>query len=92
MLAAAPERFALAGLSMGGYVAHAIMRRAPGRVTRLALIDTSARADTADQLVRRKQLIDMTNFGKFKGVTDRLLPILIHEERLSETNLTNDIK
>jgi pimeloyl-ACP methyl ester carboxylesterase len=67
VLAAALERFALAGLSMGGYVPHAIMRRAPGRVTRLALIDTSARADTEDQLVRRKQLIDMTRFGKFKG-------------------------
>ncbi|MEK9831996.1 MAG: alpha/beta fold hydrolase [Rhodospirillaceae bacterium] len=92
VLAAAPERFALAGLSMGGYVAHAIMRRAPGRVTRLALIDTSARADTEDQLVRRKQLIDITRFGKFKGVTDRLLPILVHADRLVEEKLTDDIK
>ncbi|MGB0571973.1 MAG: alpha/beta fold hydrolase [Alphaproteobacteria bacterium] len=48
VLAAAPEKFALAGLSMGGYVVHAIMRRAPKRVTRLALVDTSARADTAE--------------------------------------------
>lgn len=92
VLAAAPERFALAGLSMGGYVAHAIMRRAPRRVTRLALIDTSARADTEDQLVRRKQLIDMTRFGKFKGVTDRLLPILVHADRLVDLELTYDIK
>lgn len=92
VLAAAPEQFALAGLSMGGYVAHAIMRRAPGRVTRLALIDTSARADNADQLARRKQLIDMTKYGKFRGVTDRLLPILIHADRLGETELTDEIK
>lgn len=48
VLAAAPEKFALAGLSMGGYVVQAIMRRAPKRVTRLALVDTSARADTAE--------------------------------------------
>ncbi len=68
------------------------MRRAPRRVTRLALIDTSARADTEDQLVRRKQLIDMTRFGKFKGVTDRLLPILVHADRLVDLELTDDIK
>lgn len=92
VLAAVPEKFALAGLSMGGYVAHAIMRRAPSRVTRLALIDTSARADTADQLERRRQLIDMTRYGKFRGVTDRLLPILVHEARLGETELTDKIK
>ncbi len=92
VLAAAPETFALAGLSMGGYVVHAIMRRAPKRVTRLALIDTSARADTEDQLVRRRQLIDMTRYGKFRGVTDRLLPILVHEARLADTELTGKIK
>jgi pimeloyl-ACP methyl ester carboxylesterase len=92
VLASAPDKFALAGLSMGGYVAHAIMRRAPRRVTRLALIDTSARPDTPEQLERRRQLIDMTNYGKFRGVTDRLLPILVHEARLSETALTNEIK
>ncbi|MDA0786934.1 MAG: alpha/beta fold hydrolase [Proteobacteria bacterium] len=92
VLASAPDHFALAGLSMGGYVAHAIMRRAPGRVRRLALIDTSARPDTPEQLVRRGQLIDMSKYGKFRGVTDRLLPILVHEDRLVETKLTDDIK
>ena len=45
ILAAAPERFALAGLSMGGYIAYEIVRQAPQRVTRLALLDTGARAD-----------------------------------------------
>jgi len=49
VLAGAPDRFALAGLSMGGYVAQEIMRREPERVERLALIDTSARPDTAEQ-------------------------------------------
>src|SRR6266850_2066051 len=39
------ERFALAGLSMGGYVALEIVRQAAQRVDRLALLDTSARAD-----------------------------------------------
>ena len=47
ILAAAPPRFALAGLSMGGYITFEIMRQAPQRVAKLALLDTGARADTA---------------------------------------------
>ena len=46
ILADAPPRFALAGLSMGGYISFEIVRQAPGRVDRLALLDTSARPDT----------------------------------------------
>ena len=48
VLGVAPSsgRFALAGLSMGGYVAFEVMRVAPERIARLALLDTSARADT----------------------------------------------
>ena len=57
ILATAPERFALAGLSMGGYLALEIMRRAPARVIRLALCDTSARADTAEQTAGRETAI-----------------------------------
>ena len=40
LLAAAPPRFALCGLSMGGYVAFEVLRQAPERVARLALLDT----------------------------------------------------
>jgi pimeloyl-ACP methyl ester carboxylesterase len=79
-LAAAPDRFALAGLSMGGYVALEIMRQAPERVTHLALIDTTARPDTAEQGERRKALIELAGRGKFKGVTPRLLPLLMHKD------------
>ena len=57
VLAEAPERFALAGLSMGGYLALEIMRQAPQRVTRLALLDTSARADTPEQTQVREDAI-----------------------------------
>jgi len=80
----APRTFCLAGLSMGGYVAQEIMRRAPERVERLALIDTNARADTAAQVKNRRQLIRLSETGKFKGVTPRLLPNLIHPSRLND--------
>jgi pimeloyl-ACP methyl ester carboxylesterase len=79
-LAAAPDRFALAGLSMGGYVALEIMRQAPERVTHLALFDTSARPDTPELTERRKALIELAGRGKFKGVTPRLLPLLMHRD------------
>src|SRR6185312_12396473 len=57
ILVAAPERFALAGMSMGGFVALEIMRQAPERVLRLALIDTSARADTEEQADGRRLMM-----------------------------------
>ena len=92
VLREAPPRFALAGLSMGGYVAHEVMRRAPERVTKLALVDTSARADTEEQLKRRRDLIDQVGLGKFKGVTKRLLPLLILPDRLSDDALVKTVQ
>ena len=92
VLKSAPRKFALAGLSMGGYVAQEIVRRAPGRVTRLALMDTSARADDAEQSKRRYALLSQLEHGDFKGVTTRLLPLLVHLERLDDRALVAVIK
>jgi pimeloyl-ACP methyl ester carboxylesterase len=50
----APAHFALAGVSMGGMVALEIMKAAPERVTKLALIDTNARDDTPEQSAQRR--------------------------------------
>jgi len=87
VLKSAPKKFALAGLSMGGYVAQEIMRRAPKRVTRLALLDTSSRPDSPDQRNRRYALLSQLEHGDFKGVTTRLLPLLIHHHRLADDGL-----
>ncbi len=84
VLADAPPRFALAGLSMGGYVAQEIMRQAPERVERLALVNTNARADTDEQRTNRAALIKLADIGSFKGVTPRLLPNLIHPSRMED--------
>jgi len=84
VLDGAPEKFALCGLSMGGYCALEIMRQAPERVERLALLDTSARPDSVEQTARRKRLIDVTQQGDFETVLDELLPLFIHPRRLSE--------
>lgn len=52
-LAAAPPRFALAGLSMGGILAMEMLAQAPERITHLALLDTNPRAETAEVMARR---------------------------------------
>jgi len=91
VLAAAPDRFALAGLSMGGYISLEVMRRAPDRVTRLALLDTAAIADDADKRKHRKELIKLAETGKFKGVTPRLLPLFLHPDRLTDEPLTGAV-
>jgi pimeloyl-ACP methyl ester carboxylesterase len=87
----APQSFALAGLSMGGYAAFELMRQAPERVTRLALLDTSARPDTPEQTRDRRSLINMCEKGEFKGVTPRLLPRWIHPSRINDKALTETV-
>ncbi len=87
-----PGRFAVVALSMGGYVAFELLRQAPGRVARLCLMDTSARSDTADQARRRRGLMALVaSGGRFRGVTPRLLPALLHPDRLGDAALVREI-
>jgi pimeloyl-ACP methyl ester carboxylesterase len=67
-LANAPPRFALAGLSMGGILAMEIVRQAPDRVERLALLDTNPRAETPDVQARRAPQIARALAGDLEGV------------------------
>lgn len=83
VLESAPERFALAGLSMGGYVALEIMRRAPGRVTALALLDTQARPDTPPATENRRAQMRRSE-TEFGGVIADLYPKLVHPDRAED--------
>lgn len=67
-LADAPPSFALAGLSMGGILAMEILRQAPGRVTRFALLDTNPRAETPEAQSRRAPQIARALAGDLEGV------------------------
>ncbi len=84
--------FALAGLSMGGYIALEIMRQAPQRVARLALLDTVASADLPEQTQRRMDFIALARRGHFARVTETLLPLLTHPSRQRERPLADTIK
>lgn len=87
ILAAAPPRFALAGLSMGGYIAFEIMRQAPQRVAKLALLDTGARADTPERTEQRRPLVQMAADGRYADILDSQFPLLVHRSRHGDEKL-----
>ncbi|HET7254242.1 MAG TPA: alpha/beta fold hydrolase [Xanthobacteraceae bacterium] len=81
ILAHAPPRFALVGLSMGGYIALTMVRQAPARVHKLALLDTSARPETPEQSKRRKPQIALAQGGHFAEVPPLQFPVFVHRNR-----------
>ncbi len=83
--------FAMAGLSMGGYVALEIMRQAPQRVVALALLDTNARADSTQATADRKRMMKMAETD-FERVTKALLPKLVHPAHLNSPEIAGPIK
>ncbi|MET3552661.1 alpha/beta fold hydrolase [Burkholderia sp. 567] len=87
ILANAPPRFALAGISMGGYICFEIMRRAPERVLKLALLDTSARPDTPDQVAQRRTLVMQARAGDFAELLSQALSAILHPTRQGDLAL-----
>ena len=91
-LAQAPwPRFALAGLSMGGYVAYEILRQAPQRVSALALLDTSARPDTPEATETRRRLMALAE-RDFPAVVETLLPKLMTPEHAADPRLAKVVR
>ena len=90
-LAKTPPTFGLVGFSMGGYVAFEIMRRAPERVERLALIDTQATPDSPESIARRRGLVEQTHIGRFHGVQPSMLPHIVHRSHLGDPAITQPI-
>lgn len=90
ILAKAPPKFALAGFSMGGYIALEMMRQAPERVLKLALLDTSPYADSPEQTATRQQKIaEARQTGKASIAS--ILPSLIPPERHKDKALMDAV-
>ena len=87
ILASAPAQFALAGLSMGGYVCFEILRQAPERIAKLVLLDTSARPDWPEQSEARRSQIALARSGRLGEVADALFPRLVHARRWGDESL-----
>ncbi|MDX2169598.1 MAG: alpha/beta fold hydrolase [Deltaproteobacteria bacterium] len=77
ILAAAPPRFALAGLSMGGGIALQMWAQAPARISRLAILDSSPLADTPESSAQRRALIGLSERGEFRAAAAQLAPSFI---------------
>lgn len=87
ILADAPPRFALAALSMGGYVALEILRQAADRVARLALLDTNARDEASEIAQIRRTAITLAESGRFDETIELVWPILVHPDRQADMAL-----
>ncbi|HVN46420.1 MAG TPA: alpha/beta fold hydrolase [Steroidobacteraceae bacterium] len=87
ILGAAPGRFALIGLSMGGYIAFEMMRQAPQRIARLALLDTSAHADAPEQTAMRRAQMSLASQGRLAEVVEQQFPRLVHRQRRTDDAL-----
>lgn len=87
LLDTAPRRFILVAHAMGGFVAFEVMRRAPQRVAKLALISTLASADGPAQTARRQGYIDLVQSGRFDQVVEERIPMLFPEAKRGDERL-----
>ena len=87
ILGTAPPRFALAGLSMGGYIAFEILRQAPERIAKVAFLDTSARADTPEQTAMRRAQMTLASQGRLAEVVEQQFPRLVHQNHRADPAL-----
>jgi len=90
ILDAAPPRFALAGLSMGGYIALEMIRQAADRIVRLALLDTSARPDLAEASEKRRLNIAAAQSGRFDEIIAAQFPLYVHPARTHDAALKSE--
>lgn len=92
----APERFALLGHSMGGRVALEILRAAPARVTRIALLDTGfhprAEGETGmRERAERLALLDLARTKGMRAMARRWVERMVHPQRLGDAALIDAI-
>ena len=91
-LAEAPEgKLCIAGHSMGGYVALEMMRQAPGRIERLALLCTNARPDPPESTELRRRLMEIAR-KDFAAIPRALMPRLLREANLGDVSMTGTIE
>lgn len=80
VLADAPSRIAVAGHSMGARVALEMMRLAPERIDRLALLDMGTHAVRPGEPEKRQELVDLADREGMQALADRWLPPMLHPD------------
>lgn len=92
VLASIDGPLAVAGFSMGGYVVFEMLRRAPERLARIALIDTQAGADTPEKSAERRRAIAVAEAGGYEDVVDAALPGVVHPDRVADRALMAELR
>ena len=87
ILAEAPLRFALAGHSMGGAIVFEMIRQAPERIARLALLNTYAHPETPDFAAFWRGLIARVKQGGYRAVIDGMFASAVHSSRADDAKL-----
>ena len=87
-----PNNFSIIAHAMGGFVAFEILRQAPERVASLALLSTLAPADTPVQTTRREGYLRLVESGKFAGVVEERIPILLSPARRGDEALVSVVR
>lgn len=87
VLSEAPAKFSLIGHSLGGYIVLEMMRQAPERIVRLALLNTSARPDTAETTKVRNERVAETRAGRYAEVRAASFPQSVHPDRVDDPQL-----
>ena len=88
----APERYILCGLSMGGYLAFELMRQAPKRVTKLALLDTQATPESEQQRTNRAERVRIAREQGMDALSDLVWQSFVHPARYEDEPLRDTIR
>ncbi|WP_395943571.1 alpha/beta fold hydrolase [Brevundimonas sp.] len=93
VFAVAPDRFSIAGFSLGGYVAQEMLRRAPDRIERLALLDTAIRVDTPEKAAERRTLGRLAQAsGRFLGMGDPMMRAYLSPEHAADPEMAGRVR
>lgn len=93
VFAIAPDRFSVAGFSLGGYVAQEMLRQAPERIERLALMDTAIRVDSPEKATERQTLSRLASAsGRFLGMGDRMMRAYLSPEHAANREMTERVR
>lgn len=89
----APERFSVAGFSLGGFVAQEMLRQAPERIERLALLDTAIRPDPPERIAERRALARLADApGRFLGMGDRMMKAYLGPGHAEDAEMTGRVR
>ncbi len=91
ILLTAPDRFAVAGWSMGGYICFEMLKQQPSRISKLALLSTTAQPDSREMRLRRRLLVRNVRQMGLLRTTRTTIPRFLHPDRREDADLIDTL-